>query len=523
MKKKCNVKKIKQFIKNNKIYIILFLFIYCISCCLPLTGDDWGNYQNISLYDSFRRAYLGYMSHESRWVSRVLITQLVYHKWLWNILNAFCFTSIFWSIIKLFDLQNKFSKMLFAISMVIIPCAMFAQVYAWVVGSITYLFPVAIILLYMTYLFKLGKIITRKNLLFIILTNFLTSFFVDHMAVVLFFINLIYFVFLKINKEKITVYNYIVILVSILSITGVLFAPGNLNRLATNSEFESLSIIGKILFNIPNLINYTFYANLVLLFLMTIPINYFFINILKRNYGIKYILTTVFNIIPIYTIIKLSYQYNIFSNLESAISFDFYFEEANFILNHNIGYIFYIIFALTYFISLLYIIKDKKKKNNYIILLLIGLSANGAMLISPIWGYRTAFFTTIILYGLTIAIINHIMNELKYCGKDLNLILKVILISLILFYSACFVLIARFDQNRISNISLQYKSKNVSPNNIYLKILPLKIVHNYNMYWEFHQETYKDYLFHAGIINDVNININILPLQSIKGIYMYEE
>ena len=71
-----------------KCIFIFFLIIFFLS---PISGDDWGNYIEGSrgLYKSITEAIGMYFSWEGRFISRVLINILTYHKVLWNIVNSF--------------------------------------------------------------------------------------------------------------------------------------------------------------------------------------------------------------------------------------------------------------------------------------------------------------------------------------------------------------------------------------------------------------------------------------------------
>ena len=80
------VNNMKKYIK----YIVLFFGLVLLFFLAPISGDDWSNYLvgREGIIHSLGNALGMYFDWEGRFVSRVLINILTYHKWLWNILNA---------------------------------------------------------------------------------------------------------------------------------------------------------------------------------------------------------------------------------------------------------------------------------------------------------------------------------------------------------------------------------------------------------------------------------------------------
>ena len=83
--------------------------------------------------------------------------------------------------------------------------------------------------------------------------------FVEHMAVILVLSNILFIIYRYIKNKKIDKELILYLIMSIIGTVLMFISPGSLKRsLIENIEFNKLSIIGKILFNIPNFIYYTF-------------------------------------------------------------------------------------------------------------------------------------------------------------------------------------------------------------------------------------------------------------------------
>ena len=132
----------KKIFKNRYIYIFIFFLVLLILS--PISGDDWGNYLvgKEGVYKWFSIALGMYFDWEGRLVSRICINILTYNKWLFNICNSFLITSIIYLINKCIKSKNK--NIIFCLSIMSILCMniyTFSQVFGWVAGNITYLFP----------------------------------------------------------------------------------------------------------------------------------------------------------------------------------------------------------------------------------------------------------------------------------------------------------------------------------------------------------------------------------------------
>lgn len=396
--------------KENIKYLILFIFFFIIMCLSPICGDDWGNYlEGAKGFKHMIGNAIGmYFSWEGRFVSRLLINFLTYFKFIWNIVNSLVIVGTIYYIIKSINPKNK--KMIFLSScliMLLMNIFTFSQVVVWLAGNITYLFVIPLMLYYFYSLFN-----NKYNKLLIFL-NIIIPMFVEHTGIILvlsnlFFIGLDYFKNKKLNKELIL---YLVI--SILSMGVMLISPGSKGRsLVENIDFNNLSLFGKIIYNLPNFIYYTFFINTYLVVIMSIS-NFYLIKTIK-NIVIR-ILGYIF-MIPIPIIISFMY---LISNFKY--------------INLDQSSLFIIVYFVVYMIiDLILIIKTKDIKT--IFFYLIGIGANAIMLLSPTWGYRTSLATYIFLSVSYLFIIDKNVKENKIINYILSLVICICFILYLILY-----------------------------------------------------------------------------------------
>ena len=288
---------------KKKYLLFIFIFFLIILFLSPISGDDWGNYLvgKQGLHHMFGQALGMYFSWEGRIISRLLINILTYNKWLFNIIDSIAIISIIYTsylIIK--PNKNKNIIIILCIlSILLMNIYTISQSITWVAGTITYLFPLSLILYYIYY------IKDNKNNYFIIICiiNLIVPMFVEHMGILIIIINIITLIYKYIKNKKIDKRYLTYLIISIISFITMFIAPGNNLRLEVeNISFNELNIFNKIIYNILNFIYYTFIVNSFMLFLMIIVL----FNLIKKNIKnnvLKYLLIILTSIYPLITII----------------------------------------------------------------------------------------------------------------------------------------------------------------------------------------------------------------------------
>ena len=480
----------------TKIYISIFIFILIILFLSPISGDDWGNYLEGSegFSHMIGEAIGMYFSWEGRFASRVLINILTYNKVLWNIVNSLVIVGIIYYINKIVKFKNK-QVMLISTFLIILFMNIytFSQVVTWVAGNITYLFVIPLILMYM-YILYYNKDKSKKINALLLFLNIIIPMFVEHMAVLLILLNFYFIAKYYYKNKKVNKKYVIFMIISIISFLIMYFSPGNAIRSATeNIEFNKLSLFGKMIYNIPNFIIYTYEINYSLIFILVIS-NCILIKKYVKNLIIRIILYILEAISMIFTFIYL------------LNSFGFGFIQNN----HNIFVILYYL-VLTIINFVLIIINSKCTKNELpIVFYIMGILSNVIMLMSPTWGYRTSFATYLFLSVCYLIVIDENFKS----SKIKNIFIAIITILGTMFYLIFYINVRIVNQNN-EKIIEEAKKKHLEK--IELIQYPSFAPCNINPGNEYHLRKFKEY-YHI----DKNVEIEIVD-NNWKYIIIYEK
>ncbi len=465
-------------------YIGVFFFFLMIFFLSPISGDDWGNYLvgREGIRHSLGVALGMYFDWEGRIVSRIFINILTYHKWLWNIVNAFFVVVFIFGARKLILSEKKYVFPAIVLLILGMNPYMFSQVMVWLAGNITYFFIVPVILLYIYYLVNNDE----YNKWFVVIFSLLNIFgtmFVENMALVFIFGNILILIYKYIKNKKIDKRIILYLLFAILGTTMMLLSPGTRFRSSIeNVEFNQLSFFGKIVRNIPNFVYYTFIINTYLLGLMSCS-NYLMIKKHTKNRWLKYGLIIYMLVGSIATMIIYLLSKLGCSNLD-------------FIINSN--NILVILYWLSYLVVMsVFIYLEDKHDLKIILLFLIGLVSNGVMLISPTWGFRTAFFTYVMLGICSIIIIGKYIND----KKIFTIVSRELLVIALVFYLVFYININRCQIVLEKSIAEQIKGNRET---IYIDAFPAYANCDINPGNEYHLEKFKLYY---GIDKDTEISL----------------
>lgn len=255
-------------------YLFCFIFFFLISFWMPISGDDWHNYevgsQGIRLM--IGQAIGMYFDWEGRFVSRLFINFLTYYKFLFNFLLASLTTLMLYFIEHLGLVKNKSSFFLLIVGLfLLLDNPLFTQTFLWVAGSITYLFPSILIIGYFfVYLHYLkGKRLNSKILrFFFYLFAFLMPMFVENIAFSFVLLNFLLVIYERVFFQR---WNRFLLMMTGISFLGALLclvSPGSLKRMELESAVYHLTGFQKIEFNFSLFIQYTLSNNFYLLLLM---------------------------------------------------------------------------------------------------------------------------------------------------------------------------------------------------------------------------------------------------------------
>ena len=458
--------------KKKIFFIGIFLFFVLLFFLSPICGDDWGNYIEGSrgLYRSITEAVGMYFDWEGRFISRILINILTYHKILWNIVNSLVITGTVYLIIKIINPKKKIIYLLTLLVFLLMNIYTFSQVIPWIAGNVTYLFVIPLLLLYFYFIFSNKK--DKRLIIVFSILNIIMTMFVEHMAIILILSNIFFIIYRYIKNKKIDKELILYLVLSVIGTLAMLLSPGTLYRSSVeNLEFNKLSIIEKIIFNIPNFIYYTFIINPYMIILLSLA-NYYIIRKVINNKILKILLILSMNIIPILS----TSLYLISKFVEIKI---FLVDQYSVIL-----LIYYIIYILL-FIYL--IIKHNKSIfNKEMFFFMIGLASNVVMMVSPTWGFRTSLGTYIFLCIFSLIIINEYIKEKKIYNITVSSLIIMSSIFYIILYISTYI---QYKENKeIIEKGIKEKSKVIE---IYK--YPYFVNCNINPDHEYHLKVFKRY------------------------------
>ena len=181
-----------------------------------------------------------YKTWEGRFISRIFISFLTYHKWIWNLLNATLTTTLVSTMYKYQIKDSKTSLLMIILGLLLVSIPFSSQIYFWLAGNITYFFPTVILLLVVTYILKSeNKNINIWISILLIIISFITPMFVENIGCAYVFTSILLLIyFYKKNKKK----SILIFLMLLLSTTGLimmLLSPGSQLRMSQNIEFAN--------------------------------------------------------------------------------------------------------------------------------------------------------------------------------------------------------------------------------------------------------------------------------------------
>lgn len=474
MKSDQSEKRHQKINKKAIYYISIFLILNIFMFLCPIAGDDWGNYieGTLGLRHIIGQAIGMYFDWEGRFISRILINILTINKIAWNIINSLLITSIIYLINKI--VKPKHEKTITLLSTLVIfltNIKTHGEVFTWLAGNITYLFVMPLILFYFDYIINHKNNDTKKIILFSIL-NIIMTMYVEHIAIILIAGNILILINRFIKNKKLDKEIIIYLICSSLGTTLMLLSPGSHKRsLIENVEFQNLSIIRKIIYNLPNLIYYTFTINYFLIVTSTIS-NYYLVKRTIKNRTIKILIYLYLIILPI--INCLSYLLNNLNIITFSVN------------TSNPLIILYFISYVLIQLVMIYLYTKKDKINKILFFYLIGLGTNCIMLLSPTWGHRTSFATYTFLSVSNISIIDKNIKE--------NKILNYILLIIIIFMSTIY-LIMYISTHKLYQYNKEYIRKQLEEGKEEIEIIkyPYFISCNLNPDNPYHEKKFKDY------------------------------
>lgn len=490
---------ITSFIKNNFLIIgtlFVAIFFYLISLKTPLAGDDWGYALNGIKSNPFELAYKFYFTWSGRFFSELYGFLITPNKWLWNILNAFLFALIFYSILNIAQLKKSIVASLLTLFLIIsVKDELRMETYTWLMGT-TYLIPLALSLFYFSIVIRNIEKYTRFKwfmILILWICLFISSLMMENISVALVLGNFLICVYLYF-RDKTVSWPYIsFFIISLIGLILLRISPGASARLIRDhGDWVKLSIIDQLIFNYSNFIRFTFIEHryLVLIFstlsIISLAQNWFKKNV---NYLIKIIL-------------MLFFSTSMFSSLSLTLysRFPYQFFKPLIEPTSMFNTLFWPLFIITVFGFIYIYFEDNLRIKLYFFVILAGVS-NGVMMLSPIFGYRSSLYTVYYLIVFCLLI---------YANLNQSFISKVLFVPIIIL---CFInlnqlwykysLVESVHKTRLGQI--QYYKDNPEIKDIWLIRYPIYTIHGGDIEADdlYHMDVFKEYygLNKAAVLN----------------------
>ncbi len=476
-------------VKDNKILnivllAVVFIFFFGVTLFIPLCGDDFGNYQEgTTVKQAVEIAYKNYFVFEGRFISRILIVLLTSRRVLNALVIATSITSIIYFASKFIKSRHSILVLsLLTVFILNINGVMYKQVYFWIAGSSTYLLEIPLMLAYFVYMDKLfsEKIKHKKAIsIFFVITNFITTMFVENMALTICFVNLFYVVYSKIKYKKIDKLALACLIASTLGASLMIFSPGVRGRVDMSSDFNKLSLVEKINITFPNFIYFTFTCNAITLLFGTIYVVKFINQIQVKNKIVKFI-TKIINLI-----IVCMNGLNIINIAKWMFPFSLktptYFEGVL----HKFVYVqaplyktWFILFILT-LVGIVIYKAIKKGEYSQLLLTLAAFGSTFVMITLEPWGERVSFLANL----LFIIVFLRDLDLDKFTNKSVKyftIFLSIVIAIDMLIYTNVYYSVYRHTEKRELTINQCVES---GANDVIVKKYPEMLLWNSDKYF----------------------------------------
>lgn len=472
----------KNFYILGAIFIAIFFFYICYKT--PLAGDDWGyalNGRNGNILETLINQY-------NSWSGRIFSELWGYliapRKELWNILNPLFFVLIFVGVYKLIRVKYKYLMipLIIIVLMLTIENNIRMETYTWIMGS-TYVIPLCLSVWYLVIIDNLFRrsLISKRYLFSIVLSNiflFIIGLMMENIAAAMLLGIIILIIYSYFNNRKIMKYLIINLIVISTSFVICRLSPGSAYRLARDhAEWSELNIFEKIVKAFPNFLDMTFIRNKYIILSLGIAM----IGLLyskRRNIKLYILIPSL--------LIQLLSIFNVFSYIV--------LKENNIFINPQSIYsmVFWILYIFDLFIILLSTIEKGLYRDKTIFVLLIAGACSGAMLMSPIYGSRSALFTVYYIIVLTCLITDQISLN-KITSLIIICILVIFIIRKTNYYINLYKEVGLKQEERLMDID--YYQNHPEEKEVWIKRFGDGVVHGADINPDdiYHLETFKEY------------------------------
>lgn len=458
-------------IKKNKFYIATYMLFFVICTLTPISGDDYANYIKgqqgiVGILNSTKSFYLNW---EGRIVSRFLIFIFTPRKFLWNIVTPFLFVLIFRSLLKIDAFKNKNSYLLLLLAILLVNSSMFAQTYTWLAGNITYLYPTALSIYYLTTLYNINNKIHKKHSILLSILAIIIPMFAENIGCAFVFGNFLFIIYNKCLKKD-TKINWVLFILSTISLILMLISPGSINRANEEGVINSFSLLERLRINVLYFFTeYTITRHTAMLLLIVICCNIYCFRNKSKLFSKKYKIIFII----LFDIVSLLIICNNLLNIK-------------FVVYNIYCFSYWILLSIIFIASLIDTYRgDKKILLFYILLIVTALSSTICMLVLMYWFDRISIVFVIVMSFISIKIID----------KNINIDKNKIIIKIFFVISLVYIVFCMFCAYRIEKYRTNYviKQKELKQNVIEVIYNPSQYLWLSNLNSQYFVDTYKEY------------------------------
>lgn len=474
----------KKYSITIALIFVFSVFIY-IGTKTPLAGDDWAfanNTNSMGVYNSAMSMFFGW---EGRLMTLFAIHFFIQYKILWVIVNALIYTGI----IYFFVLSFKEKQRLLLITIIVF--IMFSikdnirmEVYSWITGSVYYGIPLFVSVLYFFNLFNTLDKLKPSYLNYIVgaLTALYLPLGMENISIAILVVSIFILIDRYYRQKKLE--KSLILFIAFMGIGFLIWSlsPGSSIRLATMPEWTQLSLIEKIIRNLPSVLYFSFFENKEIIVLMgmftsLIVFQQFKNNVKYGSIGI-YILSilvvlspSILMRVPILTFLNdVANGYSLFNQ------------------------IFWVIYTINLGVNLYFIAYIRFNDARIFYAFLIGFFASAALFMSPVIGYRLmvypVFYLLFVILGLA--------EQVRYKNKG-TVVLSVLFLVLTLLNVRTLLIKYQSVENITSERNLILEDYNLYSeqytSGIWLPRYPIYTIHGGDIEFEdnYHMKAFKTY------------------------------
>ncbi len=366
------------------------------------------------------------------------------------------------------------------------------ETYTWIMGT-TYVLPLflSLIILYYAEEIYIQKSKAGQEKRFCVILSilcFLVGLTTENIAAVMVFAFILMTGYLYYYEKKINIYVVINGLFSLLGFMIMRLSPGSRYRLLNDHAlWNELGLFEKIAQRIPDFIRYSFLENKYLILLLGLILCVYaliyYLNFKKKSSLVLLICNVLVNGFAVVSVFS-----NILIDRFHLDMLAFLQDERSALLG-----LFWVIFTVNAFITCIITIPNQDTKEKAIFYLLLGGSSTVVMLVSPIFGARSALYFNYFVF----IVIGLLFNELKISNKYLIVLIGILCVFLISRktkeYLNKYSKVNEIQEKRLSDIA--YYIANPDVKEVHITRMPPLSVHGADIEIgdDYHFETFKQY------------------------------